>query len=95
MDQWILQPVIKTKEIMVGGTFGSFLLFIMSMNGMHNICKNPFNKKSGSLSVILAASELFYFVSRDAMSNICFQDIYPMARQKRNVSLYHFGIHAS
>merc|ERR1712003_568451 len=61
---------------------------------MYNICKNPISKKKGSLSVMLAASELFYFVSRDALSNICYQDLYPEAIQNRNMQLYNFGIHA-
>eukprot|EP01083_Nonionella_stella_P142484 440956_1 len=94
MDQFMILPRIETKSLVIGGPFGSFLLFVMSILGMYNICKHPISKKSGSLSVLLAATELFYFASRDALSVTCYEKLYPQSMHHFSTQLYFFGIHA-
>lgn len=93
IDHWCLQPNIK-KEITIGGGFGGFLLFLLGIQGMRNICKKPFNKKSGSLSILLVGTQLFYFISRDGLSTICYQDLYQTGPGNSFTHLQNFCIHA-
>ena len=95
MDWLLIRPPTHTDSLTIGGSFGSSLLLLLSVSGMYNVCKLTSREKKGSLSVMMSMAEMFFFISRDCLSQICYQDLYPMAIEQRDEQLYYFGIHAS
>ena len=82
LDYFMIQPWLKMRYSLIEGRFVSCLFFIVSLLGIYNICKEPILKKSGALSVCIGMSQLFYFMSRDALCSISLNNF------------NDFGIHA-
>merc|ERR1712224_919254 len=94
LDSLLIGPTLRTPSLSIGGSFGAFLLLLLSVSGMYNICRLGVHEKKGALSVMIAMAECFFFISRDCLSQICYPELFPQSADVREQQMSYFGVHA-